>query len=353
MIKANRADAQTERIVYLDYLRVLATFGVMLIHLASQNWNDADVNSLTWHLFNGYDSVVRWAVPVFVMISGAIFLSRGPSVKTIFTKYIPRLVTAYVFWSVLYALTAQLEATEILPRMITGYYHMWFIPMIISLYISIPILKQITASDSLTKYYLAAAFAAGFFCPALVLLCRDFGGDFLVKLSYAFEELFNNMHFDLVLGYTGYFVAGFYLHNRELSKKARGVVYLCGLAGFAATLLLSAYLTIKLQVPVDHYYGHFTINVLLESLAVFVWFRYHPPKMGKFNTLMAKLSKYSFGAYLVHFLVMDQLEKQLGLTPLSFHPLVSVPALGLLIFALSYAISWGLNSVPFLKKYIV
>lgn len=353
MIQTNRSDTRTERIVYLDYLRVFATFAVILIHLASQNWEDADVNRLTWQLFNGWDSLVRWAVPVFVMISGAVFLSREPSVKAIFTKYIPRLVTAYLFWSILYALTARLEKAEFLPRVITGYYHMWFIPMIISLYISIPILKRITASESVTRYYLAAAFAAGFLCPALVQLCRDFGGAYLVKLSYAFEELFSSMHFDLVLGYTGYFIAGFCLHNRTLSKKVRWAVYLAGLGGFAATWLLTACLSLRLQTPVDQYYGHFTINVLLESLAVFVWFRYHPPKLEKLNALMARLSRYSFGAYLVHFLVMDQLDELLGLNTLSFHPLISVPALGLLVFVVSFAISWVLNSIPLLKKFIV
>lgn len=62
-----------KRITYLDYLKVFATFAVIILHVVAQNWYITDVNSFGWKTLNVYSSMVRWAVPVFVMISGSLF----------------------------------------------------------------------------------------------------------------------------------------------------------------------------------------------------------------------------------------------------------------------------------------
>ena len=77
---------QPQRIAYFDVLRILATFAVIVLHLSAQHWADTDVYSRAWQAFNLYDSAVRWAVPVFVMISGALFLSGSQSIGHILKK---------------------------------------------------------------------------------------------------------------------------------------------------------------------------------------------------------------------------------------------------------------------------
>lgn len=84
-----------ERKIYCDYLRLVATFSVVVLHVSAWNWYSTDVNSLEWQSFNFYDSVVRWAVPIFVMISGSLFLSREIPVKKIYSKYILRMAVAF------------------------------------------------------------------------------------------------------------------------------------------------------------------------------------------------------------------------------------------------------------------
>lgn len=87
---------QPQRIAYFDVLRILATFAVIVLHLSAQHWADTDVYSRSWQAFNLYDSAVRWAVPVFVMISGALFLSGSQSIGHILKKNVSRLVTAFI-----------------------------------------------------------------------------------------------------------------------------------------------------------------------------------------------------------------------------------------------------------------
>ena len=73
-----------ERNSAYDYLRILASFCVIILHLASQKINFINVYSKEWQVLNFYDSIVRWTVPVFAMISGALFLSKEISLKKIY-----------------------------------------------------------------------------------------------------------------------------------------------------------------------------------------------------------------------------------------------------------------------------
>ena len=66
-----------------------------------------------------------------------------------------------------------------------------------------------------------------------------------------------------------------------------------------------------------------------------------------------KLSKYCFGAYLVHALVLERLNDQMGLNSLSFHPVFSIICITVIVFTISFAISAVLNCIPVIKKYMV
>lgn len=68
------SEAVNGRIYYLDCLRVVAIISVIIIYVSAQNWYTTDVSSFAWQFFNLTDSLVRWAVPLFVMISGVVVL---------------------------------------------------------------------------------------------------------------------------------------------------------------------------------------------------------------------------------------------------------------------------------------
>lgn len=88
------------------------------------------------------------------------------------------------------------------------------------------------------------------------------------------------------------------------------------------------------------------------SVAVFVWFKYNAKGNDKLNKIIIKLSKYSFGAFLVHIFIIQVLHS-FGIHSASFHPVLSVPAITLSTTIVSYLISLVLNKIPVIKKYIV
>ena len=96
----------SSRIVYLDLLRIVAIFAMMLLHVSAINWYVLPVTSPQWQVLNAYDSLVRFCVPVLLMISGSqlLNLQKAFPLKKLFQTKILRLITAFAFWSLLYTL---------------------------------------------------------------------------------------------------------------------------------------------------------------------------------------------------------------------------------------------------------
>ena len=95
------------RVIYFDVLRVAAIFAVVAVHLSAMHWADVDVNSRAWFAFNLYCTAGKWSVPIFVMISGALFLGRDVSISAILKKNVARIATVFLFWSGCYALVSR------------------------------------------------------------------------------------------------------------------------------------------------------------------------------------------------------------------------------------------------------
>ena len=86
------------RVFYYDFLRAIAAFCVVMTHVAQQIWYQYPIGSYEWGVANIYESAVRWSVPVFVMISGALFLSSGKSFRDIIKNNILRMIRLLAVW---------------------------------------------------------------------------------------------------------------------------------------------------------------------------------------------------------------------------------------------------------------
>lgn len=339
------------RIAYFDYLRVLATIAVIFLHVSAQNWYSTDVNGLEWQTFNIYDSLSRWGVPVFLMISGGLFLEKEITIKKIYSKYILRMVIAFLVWSFIYSLfSTNITISERIILVFSGHYHMWFILMIIGIYMCLPIINTFAKNHKILKYYLLLSIIFAFMIPQLSTLINDFGNERLIKYNSAFNNILNNMKMSLVLGYVSYFVLGYYIKKIDFTKKQRISIYMLGIVGAIATIVLDLIVAIKTQKYCSHYYGSFNFTVMVQAVALFILFKQFKFKPTKF---IITLSKYSFGAYLAHVLVINQLDSLFGLNTLSFNPILSVTCISLITAVISYSLSALIHQIPILKKYIV
>lgn len=170
------------------------------------------------------------AAPVFIMISGLLFLDSGRplSIRKLYTKNLPRIVTAFVFWSAIYTVFfPAFPDKSLFTNLCFGCYHFWFIYATIGLYILAPILRKIAESERLMEYFLLVAVVFSYILPLLFKLTS------LEAINYI------NTNLGITFGYTPYFILGYYLKKKDLSKRAQNIIYILGIAGFAFTAVIN------------------------------------------------------------------------------------------------------------------
>ena len=64
------------RNISFDLLRVLSALSVVALHVSAQYIMISEVDSLFFRLSNFLNSISRFGVPIFVMLSGVLFLSE-------------------------------------------------------------------------------------------------------------------------------------------------------------------------------------------------------------------------------------------------------------------------------------
>ena len=69
------------RLIYADLMRVAAMLAVIVIHVSAGWLESLPVGTADWHALNAWDSLTRWAVPVFVMCSGMFLLDPKRSIS--------------------------------------------------------------------------------------------------------------------------------------------------------------------------------------------------------------------------------------------------------------------------------
>lgn len=349
-------------IAYFDFLRIFATLAVILVHVSAQNWEAVEVTSSTWKLFNIANSAGRWCVPMFCMISGALFLDNAKPLDTkrLLTHNLPRLVTAFLFWSGIYAAVMLLKGealADVLPVFVKGHYHMWFLYMIAGLYLAAPVLRKVTESKTATEYFLVASFLFIIAIPRTLhfLGCLDLPYT-LGALVDAAGEAYDYVNFLFLHTYGFYFVLGFYLYKYELGKTPRRWAYGLGIAGYFATVLLTNWYSVKTGGASVEFYADSSLNVFCMAVGLFLLGKYTLSRVELKETgrnRLQKVSQCTFGMYLGHALVMETFQERLGLNTLAFHPAISIVVITAAVAAVSYLLSALLNRIPVLGKYVV
>ena len=353
----------TQRQYNLDYLRVFASIAIILLHVTAQNMPYVELVGTEWNIYNICNSASRWGVPVFVMMSGALFLPREIPTKTLYKKYILRMAIAYIVWSLFYAIADpignmvftegyQISFVEIFGNFISGAVHLWFLPMIIGLYMCIPLIKQLIKKDNLIKYFLILSFVFCFIRTQTELVSVNLLSGNAQIIFEHINTLFKNFNVTLIFGFSTYFILGYYLNKTDIRKKHRTIIYILGVIGLVLTIILNLIASKKAGKSLEVFYGGTSANVLLMSIAVFVWFKYNIKGTENLNKIIVNLSKYSFGAFLVHIFLLKVLHA-FGIHSTSFHPVLSVPGITIFTTLVSYLISLILNKIPVIKKYIV
>lgn len=354
--KSNKVESQ--RIIAFDVMRIIAIFAVIWLHFSCQRFY-ISFPSAEWEIRNVYDSMVRWGVPVFVMISGALFLDskKKLSIKKLYTKNILRIICAFLFWSSIYMLydflttNRQITFGGVISIVVKGPFHLWFLKMLLGLYIVAPILKLIANNKRIEIYFLLLALITTFLLPWFFKLL----GFLNINLSHLLNDFYEKMDTKIALGYTGYFMLGHYLKNKTIHSPTRTIIYILGFSSLICVILLTYIKSIHSNCADTFFYNNLSLFTLAEAIAIFTFInhKFYNYK-SKYSPIIVKISNLTFGVYLTHILILKIFQNSFGIDSYTIGGVyIGVPILSILTFTVSMVLTWAFNKIPYANKYIV
>ena len=345
------------RHLYLDLLRVIAIFAVITLHVSAPIVvSFSNIPSNHWMIANIIDSITRFCVPVFFMISGALLLGddRNYQFSYLFRKRILRIFIPFLIWSFFYIFYMHFyvkpyanlfsEVFSILNH--PAMYHLWFIYPLIGLYILLPLLGTFVthAEESKIRYFLILWGIVAILNPLL---------NILFSYQPPIFSLPNNIQETWL--YTGYFVLGFYLSRNPFYYNKWLPIFLI-ISGIMITVFATDYFSHKYAKFYEFFYSYMAPNVLMVSVGVFLIIKMAAFKLETLKplnrSLLIKLSEASFGIYLMHVFFIYQANMILHLDGNTFHPLIGVFLTSFFVFVVSAALTYLIRQISFVGRFI-
>ena len=365
-------------------MRIIAAFFVVMIH----------VSGIASRAGIFYDSIARFSVPVFVIISGYYMLARPVSCGRAFQKA-GRLILLMLIWAAIYlayglytggfeftGLTAAARLSEAAAFLFTRPVHLWYMYAAAALYIFTPCLYVFCKNATKAEYIYGL-------CLCFVLGCVVTTALRSGQLPL-FSEIMDKSKAPYLLGFIFLYLFGGYIgkYGRPQAKLRR-VFYILGILGVLATIFGTLVLTgfagegsgaaglgkfwqpaaFAEAIPADLLLSFFAPNVVLAATAFFLALKKAPRSFrgegdgsgaelcgeaaGKstlrLRSMLHELSGCTLGIYLMHPLILRILQDFTsvfsGLAAITYIPLMTG-----LVYILALVTVILLRRVPVIKR---
>lgn len=338
MIESRRAS--------LDILSIIASFLVVLLHQAAQAESSSDVLYI-------YRILAEAAVPLFVMKSGALLLSKSKQMDYVYVRSrIARIALIIAFWGLFYNLLCNAlidgisvsiiwkSLMAVVTADVTYNYQFWYLYMLLGLYIISPVIKRFTDNASKRDFlYVITLFSlVGFIIPFLCgIFAIDLQSVWLVRWLSPFSAY-------LLL----YYILGTYLDRYPLNKRQRKV--LCLLTILLGVLTLFKCSGESSQEHIGVWLSYSSPFTLVYAVALFSLI------CGKRDLRAEKglsgLAKYTLGVYILHPAMIVAMRKLLDIDVTCFAPVISVPVLTCVVYVGCVFATWLIKKIPIIRRVI-
>lgn len=297
-----------KRNICLDLVRIIATILVIMIHSSSFFVKTYRRNTYEFIIGNILDSLSHIAVPLFIMISGALLLDETNEIRLSYIlNKIKNVIKLICIWSLIYVAIyefmfpllkgEEINIKRIIYSLINGHYHMWYLYMVIGLYLITPFLRTICkkGNKSLILGYIIIAMVIYFLRQIANILEFNMNG-----LKYL-NEFLDKFYLGFFENYIPYYLLGWYIVNFDFKKKDRIKVLLLGI-GSMLTIICYSILTLDYETA----WMQFGILIFLASASVFLAINnLDLSKIMKLRSKIILVSNLTFGVYIIHPIFID------------------------------------------------
>lgn len=342
-------DKATEGKEYLNILRVVGAFAVVLLHSNEGLW----VFSYDpyWLEATVVQMALFFAVPCFIMISGALLIdySNRYTTKAFLKKRLKKTLIPYIAWcliGIVYlsfrgaldanSLSIKTVISMIINNEVLPIY--WFFPTLLSVYLLTPVLTYIPENKR------RSCFQYIIFSMLILNIVVPFFCDVLGLSPSQIQSPISTICL--------YYITGYYV-DKYLNPKMFKVLYFAGFLGFLVLLVGTITASYKGGSLDQTYMGYTNLPCYLYSVGIFCMFKQLSSctHVGQktFGQIAALFVDETLGIYVVHWYVLDGLKNHFGLNYTDF--MYRIP-MGIVAFFFFWLFVKVLRVLPIVKSIV-
>lgn len=336
---------------YLDVLRIIACFFVIVNHTCGRVFLSKEP-SFEWYTALSWFFLSKTAVPVFLMITGAVLLQKSDTYGKTLRRFL-RIVIVIIVFSAVYFVFGYLRGERVFDlneyfqdtyrNGITNGY--WYLYLYAAIIVMMPILQRL-AKGLKTTDYKYIFFWSFVFLGAMPILIH-----YVPALEY--NPAFALPVFSV---YLGLLFAGSYIH-RKLGCEKRLLTW--SVIVLIAATALSVLLTLSEYRRGEEWYlffdNRYLITIVLASMGAFYIAKYVSGKNRREegeSRALALLGRCTFGIFLLSNLFIALFEPIYVAMASAITPLPAMLIYEVLVFAAGFAVSFVLTRIPLINKLI-
>lgn len=341
-------------LAYGDAVRVLGTLAVVLGHVCDMPVFTADPRTLNWWMCNLLDALSRWAVPVYIMLSGALLLdpARTEAPGVFYRKRLARLGAPLVFWTAFFMLfdifyTQWHTPRQAMINLVLGqpYPHLHFIFRIAILYAFTPMFRIFTRHASRPMLV-----------TSVIILFCVWSADSLIN-GFLGTSLSAFARFAPFVAYylAGYLLRDSYARREHLKYHVANVLVCCAiLAGVSGILCMRYGVQGYPSIPMILYdfLSPVRIPMALSAWIILITlFHHRTPTTSRSARLFAFIAPTTLGLYLIHPAFREILHVH-GYNALWPNVLIGIPLITLSVWLISLLTVLLLMRIPVVRSIV-
>lgn len=295
-----RRRVKKEKIIEMDILRAICTIAVVIIHTSGYTLINSSKGSVTYNISLSLNQIARFSVPLFLFLSGlglGISYKRHESYFKFLKKRTFKIILPYILWGSLYLILIQKNYNyrnwgELFLKGDKIFYHLYYIPLIMTFYIIFPILYPLFKRiEGVILFFLISLgvtyFGHYYSIPDLTL-------DIFSKRNAIFWSV--------------YFVSGVYI-SKEVNKlirraKTHKMKVLVILIMCVIYLIGESFISLQKERSLDYATTFIRPSIMLYSYIVMLYVFSKNYKNSILVKILGEISKSSFSIYLIHPMVL-------------------------------------------------
>lgn len=378
-MKVASIEKNNKRIIWLDFVKFIAISMMIAVH-CTDNVTPTERSEAWYNLWGSfYGSFMRPAIPLFVMVTGALLLPVKENISTFYTKRLTRLVIPFIVWSVLYNLFPWITGLlGLSPTIINDFFawaepdqsfsgalhnilmipfnfsmlavQMWYVYLLIGLYLYMPFfsawVKQASVKEQ--KIFLTLWFISLFIPYLREYLTKDLWG------TCSWNEFGLLYYF---AGFNGYLLLGYYIKNNDINF-SWGKLAVIGIPsfiiGYCITFLGFKSITAIPGQPaelVELFFTYCSPNVLLMTLPIFLVIKKNHFKSVTIRRFAINISTCTLGIWMSHYLFLGPCYMLVEFLPL--HTMLKMIVCTILLLSITWGFVYVIRKSGKIGKWIM